>query len=210
LEVIYGDYNYIPDGLIPEASIELTINPIDLTTHWQRCGVLSDMIAAFISCAYPEGLKGHQSVIFSSISTIFQELIENAARHSRRREASIRVRLRHYNRVLRIEVQNEAAPGTRGKFEAHIRELLETEDLDSLYVQLLEDQVADGKQGGIGLLLMLKDYPIKLGVRFGQGESGREVVIVRVYYQLEMSDYGSAEDERPVSWRNKGGRVPSA
>lgn len=187
-EVIYGDFHYIPDTLVPEAQMDMTVNPVDLRTHWQRCGLLSDMTAGYIAYAYSEGMKGHRSAIFSSISTIFQELIENAARYSRQREAEIKVRVRHYNRVVQIEVQNDATPGFAERFESHVKVLMATEDLESMYIQQMEEQALGNRQAGIGLLLLLKDYPVKVGVRFVRGGADCETVVVRAHYHMELSE----------------------
>lgn len=191
----YGDFNYIPETLVPEAQVELTINPIDLTTHWQRCGLMSDMTAGYIAYAYPEGMKGHHSAIFSSISTIFQELVENAARYSRQREAVIKARVKHYNRLVRIEVQNDSTPAYGQKFEEYLKVLFGAADLDEMYMQVMEDQAAGNRQSGIGLLLMLKDYPLKLGVQFLRDGNERDLVVVRAYYHMEISDEDPASSD---------------
>jgi len=185
-ERYYGDYDIIPDELSPEAHIEISVTPIDLRAHWQRCGQLSDLVAEYIACAYPEIGKPHQSPIFSSISTIFQELIENAAKFSRQREAVIRIRVKHYDRVLRIEVQNDTTLTSGQRFEEYIQKLLATTDLEALHIQTVEGRAPDDKQSsGIGLLLLLKDYGVKLGVRFMRDGNERDIIIVRVHYRLE-------------------------
>jgi hypothetical protein len=203
--VIYGDFDYIPEGLIPEAQIELSITPIDLTTHWQRCGLISDMVAGYIAYAYPGGFLGPKSVIYSSISTIFQELIENAARYSRQRGGTITIRIKHYNRVVRIEVQNDTMPGVGQRLEEHLTTLFGAEDLDALHMQIMESQAEGGRQSGIGLLLLLKDYPVKLGVQLMRESADQETIIVRAHYHMEMSDYDmsdetDAEDAPPRSF----------
>ena len=201
----YGDFDYVPEGLTPEAQIEVNVSPIDLTTHWQRCGAISDMAAGYIAFAYPGGFQGPQSAVYSSISTILQELIENAARCSRQRGGMITVRINHYNRVVRIEVQNDTMPGIGQRFEKHLDMLFSAPDLDELHMQIMENQLS-GRQSGIGLLLLLKDYPVKLGVQFLREDEEHETIIVRAYYHMEMFDYDVAEGDEmqepeESSWR---------
>jgi hypothetical protein len=184
----YGDFEYIPESLVPEAQVDISISPIELTTHWERCGLLSDMTAGYIAYAYPGGMKRHESAIFSSISTIFQELMENAARYSRQRETVIKARVKHYNRVVRIEVQNDSTPAYGQKFEDYLKVLFSATDLDEMYMQLMEDQAAGLRQSGIGLLLLLKDYPVKLGAQLLRDGNERDVIVVRAYYHMEISD----------------------
>jgi hypothetical protein len=184
-ERLYGEFDYVPEELVPEAHLEMSVNSIDLKTRWQRCGLLSDLVAGYISSAYPDEGFGYQSPVFNSISTVFQELIENAAKFSRHREAVIRIRIKHYDRILKLEVQNDATTAYGQKFEAHIKNLLMSPDLDALQVHILESQVEANGQSGLGLLMLLKDYPVKLGVMFVRAGAERDIVTVRAYYRIE-------------------------
>lgn len=184
-ERLYGDYDFISGERIPDAHLELNVNSFDLRTCWQRCGLLSNFVAGYISSAYFDEGKGYNSEIFSSISTIFQELIENAAKFSLHREASIRVRINHYERVTQIEVQNDSLTANSQRFEAHLKVLFTAPDLDDLQVHILESRSRDNLESGIGLLMLLKDYPIKLGVLFAPAGNELDQVTVRAYYQLD-------------------------
>jgi hypothetical protein len=184
-ERLYGQFDYVPEELVPEAHLEISVNSIDLKTRWQRCGLLSDLVAGYVSAAYPDEGFGYQSPVFNSISTVFQELIENAAKFSRHREAVIRIRIKHYDRILKLEVQNDATPAFGQKFESHLKTLFTATDLDTLQVNILESQVDARGQSGIGLLMLLKDYPVKLGVMFMRSGAERDIVTVRAYYRIE-------------------------
>src|SRR4029079_18273518 len=129
-ERLFGDYDFITDERLPDAHIELNVSAFDLRTCWQRCGLLSNLVAGDISSAYFDEGKGYNSEIFSSISTIFQELIENAAKFSLHRDGEIRVRIKHYERVTRLEVENDSSPAHTHKFEEHVKLLLTAPDLD--------------------------------------------------------------------------------
>lgn len=188
---LYGDFEYVPEARSPDAHIELSVNSFDLKTVWQRCGLLSNLVAGYISSAYFDEGKGYNSEIFSSISTIFQELIENAAKFSLRREAPIRVRVNHYQRVTQIEVQNASLVANSRKFEAHLRVLFTAPDLDDLQVHILESRSRDNLESGIGLLMLLKDYPVKIGVKIASVAPDEELIAVRVFYHLEGLDDGS-------------------
>jgi hypothetical protein len=196
-ERLYGDFEYIPDERIPDAHLELRVNSFDLRTVWQRCGLLSNLVAGYISSAYFDEGMGYNSEIFSSISTIFQELIENAAKFSMRRDAVIRVRVKHYERVTRLEVQNDSSMSHSHKFEAHLKVLFTAPDLDDLQVSILESRSRDQLESGIGLLMLLKDYPVRLGVQFASNGQDQEVVTVRVYYRLEGLDEAPSSLDNP-------------
>ena len=183
-ERLFGDYDFITDERLPDAHIELNVSAFDLRTCWQRCGLLSNLVAGYISSAYFDEGKGYNSEIFSSISTIFQELIENAAKFSLRREAQIRIRVKHYERVTMIDVQNDATPTSSQRFESHLRLLFTAPDLDDLQVHILESRSRENVESGIGLLMLLKDYPIKLGALIVPTANEQDEITVRVYYRL--------------------------
>jgi hypothetical protein len=185
IERIYGDFEMIPEELTPEAHFEMSVTPIDLMTHWQRCSLFSDLVAGFIAYAYHQSREMHTFHVYSSISTIFQELIENAAKYSRQREGVIRVRVKHFNAIVRIEVQNDATPATAERFEGIVKTLLSS-DLDDLHVQIVENHARERSQSGLGLVLLAKDYPVTFGFSFNRINNEREIVTVRAHYYLEV------------------------
>ena len=190
----YGDFDFIPEDMIPEAQFGLTLQPIDLTAHWRRCGLVSDTVASFIAYAYTHQSIEHAPPHLTGISTVFQELLENAAKYSRKRESGIQVRVRHYARAVMLEVQNGASKHRARGFEQHVRQLLRAsaEELDALFVETLEAS-RDNVQSGIGILLLLKDYDVKIGVRFEPEPRGARVTI-RVFYTLAEK----ASDDAPA------------
>jgi len=185
IERIYGDFEMIPEDLTPEAHFEISVTPIDLMTHWQRCSLLSDLVAGYIAYAYHQSREMHTFHVYSSISTIFQELIENSAKYSRQREGVIRVRVKHFNSVVRIELQNDATPGNAEKFEGYVKTLLSA-DLEELHFQIVEDQARASTHSGLGLVLLAKDYPCTFGFSFRRVSDEREIITVRAHYYLEV------------------------
>lgn len=185
IERMHGDFEMIPEDLTPEAHFEISVTPIDLMTHWQRCSLLSDLVAGYIAYAYHQSRDMHTFHVYSSISTIFQELIENSAKYSRHREAVIRIRVKHFNSVVRIEVQNDATPGNAEKFEGYVKTLLSA-DLEELHFQIVEDQARASTHSGLGLVLLAKDYPCTFGFSFRRVSDEREIITVRAHYYLEV------------------------
>jgi hypothetical protein len=168
--------------MIPEAQLGLSLRPIDLTTHWRRCGLLSDTVAGFIAYAYCHGSLDEAPAHITGISTIFQELLENAAKYSRKRESDIRVRLCHFAGTVLLEIQNAATRTMAAGFERHVERLLATDDLDNMFLEALEASQKNEIQSGIGLLLLLKDYDVKIGVRFESDARGTQITIRAVYF----------------------------
>lgn len=182
----YGDFDFIPEDMIPEAQLGLMFQPIDLTAHWRRCGLISDTIASFVAYAYTQKSLEDAPPRLTGISTVFQELLENAAKYSRKRESDIQVRVRHYARAVLLEVQNGASKKRARDFESHVRKLMRADAaaLDTIFIETLEASRENDYQSGIGLLLLLKDYDVKVGVRFVTEGRGARVTI-RVVYMLD-------------------------
>lgn len=190
---IYGDFDLVPDDLVPEARFALTLAPSELTAHWQRCGRVSDFVAGYIASAFAATTAAgpddalEDGPVFTSISTVFQELIENAAKFSRKRDASIHVRVKHFSRILMYEVENTTTPAFAQRFEEYLRQMADEQDLGGLYLRIVEAHLeggADAQRSGIGLLVIRKDHGIRIGVRFSEDESGRPTVTVRAFQTM--------------------------
>jgi hypothetical protein len=185
---IHGDFDLVPDELVPEAQLSLTLSPSELTAHWLRCGQVSDFVAGYIASAYAAEHRTTSAPLFTSISTVFQELIENAAKFSRKREASIQVRVKHFSRILMFEVENVTTPAFAERFEEYLDQMAAAEDLGAVYLQIVEAQTegpTDAQRSGIGLLVLRKDHEVRLGVRFASDDAGRPTITVRAFQTLE-------------------------
>lgn len=184
----YGDFEFVPDELVPEAQLALTLSPSELTAHWLRCGQVSDFVAGYIASAYAAEHRTTSAPLFTSISTVFQELIENAAKFSRKREATIAVRVKHFSRILMFEVENATTPAFAQRFEEYLDQMAAVADLGEVYMQIVEAQTeapAEVQRSGIGLLVLRKDHEVRLGVRFASDEAGRPTITVRAFQTLE-------------------------
>lgn len=184
---VHGDFDLVPDALVPEAQLALTLSPSELMAHWQRCGLLSDFVAGYISAAYAAEHRDAGAPLFTAISTVFQELIENAAKFSRKREAPITVRVKHFSRILMLEVENGTTAAFVQRFDEYLTALQDSGDLNAVYLQILESKTdaAAAQRSGIGLLVLRKDHGVRVGVRFAEDEQGRPTITVRAFQTLE-------------------------
>lgn len=183
----YGEFDLVPDELVPEGQLSLTLSPSDLTAHWLRCGRISDFVAGYFAAAY-SAERETSELMFTAISTVFQVLIENAARFSRKREAAVHVRVKHFSRILMFEVVNTTTPAFAERFVEYLEHISQVRDLGALYLSIVEAQTdtpAEVQRSGIGLLVLRKDHEVRLGVRITADEAGRPVITVRAYQTLE-------------------------
>lgn len=182
-EEIFGDFQYIPDSAEGEGEVTIIISPLDLLEYWGRCGLLADFGSAFYAFTRQEDADSN------IISTVFNELIENAAKYTNKPNARIRINGKLFGRVLRLQIENSLDSQGYQDYRAILERLFGSDDLETLYIQLMEEKAENMTgSGGIGLLMLIKDYPIKLGVRFNVEDNDNVTTIVRVFCLMEETN----------------------
>jgi len=177
-----GDFNLIPESIPAEGDVYIRLRPIDLITYWKRCGILANFAAAFY--AYTQEHPTEQE---NSISTVFNELIENATKYSVKRGAEVTIHMMLYDKILKIEIENITTEHHYQSFQKHLQKLVEADDLDELYFETLAAKSQSSEDSGIGLLLLMKDYPIKIGARFRE-EDNKFKVLLQAFYNFSLDN----------------------
>ncbi|MCB1200982.1 MAG: histidine kinase [Leptospiraceae bacterium] len=180
-EEILGEYNKIPDTIPAESVVKIEFHPIDLVTHWKRCGLMADFIGSFYSYSSP-GKKDER--ILYNLSTVINELIENAAKFSKQR-SPVLLTLKHYSNLLQVQVTNHVTTHVSENFKKLANTLLNS-DLEELYFKKLEEKDENDTQSGIGLMMILKDYPVSMAFKFQDHEDGKATsVTVKAFISVE-------------------------
>jgi hypothetical protein len=135
----------------------LSFLPLDIFDHWDRCGDIADFIARYFRYNFRRGPG--QSII----STVVNELVENAVKYSRNKSSPIGIEARKRGDQILIRVSNSIPRNQRDHFMAICRDLFQR-DLEELYVEKLTLGQQDRTYSGIGLILLKKDYDIHIGV----------------------------------------------
>lgn len=162
-------------GTFPEArtrplsALEMEVVPIDLVTEWRRCGMIADFMAEYMVHGFER-----RDTARSVLSTVVNELVENAAKFSADKRASARISLRHHGESVHVEIRNEAT-------DAHVQ------DLRELLVDLARDEARDvferrlRDRRGLGLALLARDYGATVGATVVSGvNAGSTAVCLRV------------------------------
>ncbi|EMK07293.1 hypothetical protein LEP1GSC176_3579 [Leptospira kirschneri str. MMD1493] len=174
--VQYGHYNLVPDSLPSESEFTLKLRPMDLRVQWRRCSLTADYISNY--CSYQEKLDPDTS---NTISIIINELIENAAKFSKDRKGEIFLDLKYYSEILKIEVKNLTDETSKNKLEKSISTLGDRNSDETYLNKLKKGEKNDSE---IGLLLLSKDFPVRLGFLINEVSSATYEVIVRAYLDL--------------------------
>lgn len=181
-EEILGYYDIISDSIPAEGRVIISVKPVDMVTYWKRCGMLADFVAAFYSTA-----MSNSELLENSISTIFNELMENAVKCSVKRDSEVNINLKLYDTILKIEIQNVTTQYHYNILKNHMQNLLTNDDLESVYYKTLSEKIDPTSEGsGIGILILMKDYPTKIGAKFNI-VGDKHFVNIQLYYYLEES-----------------------
>lgn len=176
---ILGVYEKIPDTLPPESHIRFNMQPIDMISYWNRVGLTANFMANFYMYNFEKNNE-----IQNILSTILNELVENAVKFSNAKNSEVVMDLKKYGQIIKMEIRNEASSGIFHRFKDKIKKMLE-EDLEKLYFEHLESKTDDDEQSGLGLMMLAKDYPVDLGFFFERTDDNMYRVTVRAYIDLE-------------------------
>ncbi len=142
-----------------ETSFTINFLPLDMFDNWNRGGMLSDFTADYFRHNFPAEQQ------FGLISTVVNELVENAVKFTANNSLPVSVTLRRAGDRVLIKATNSVPQNRCGPFMDVCRELF-ARNLDELYIERLEQGKVDRKASGLGLLLIKKDYGAKLGFQF--------------------------------------------
>ncbi len=149
----------------PLSAIELEVVPIDLVTEWRRCGMVADFMADYMVHAFER-----RDVARSILSTVANELVENAAKFSSNKRTAAHVSIRHHGEVVHAEVRNQAS-------EKHVQSLrdvlleLARDEATAVFRRRMEDR------RGLGLALLARDYGATVGATVVPAGAGGEIAV---------------------------------
>jgi hypothetical protein len=162
-------------------SVSLDLRALDLVTHWKRCGLSADWLAAFF--AYDFEL-GKRRAAESVLATAINELIENAAKFCADKRAMVTLSVHQHGDFIRLETRNLADDARTTKLREAVDSL--AGDLDALFAKRIEQQDEPGASG-VGLLILKKDYGARIGARLIEQSAG--VWEVRMQVTLDVTDF---------------------
>jgi hypothetical protein len=162
IQAVYCDYVEFTrtHDLNDELSIDFVV-PLELVSQWRRCGLVADFLAGThaLNLAYPQ-------TALSVLSTVINELLENAVKFSKDRNKLVTISVRQTHDIVRIEVINVTNEAQAAELESFLFQLSET-DAETLFFNRLESlgHLDSIHQSGVGLLTVLNDYQAGLGVK---------------------------------------------
>ena len=165
-KISYGIYNIeseVNDFNTSDVSLDFII-PQDLIANWKKCGIISNFIAQYNAAHYH-----NPDHAISSLSTITNELIENAINCSDNNNALINISLKSSHNVTLIETINTATNYGSDLMENLVTQLKNT-DINTLLLSQIEAASSDTNERlpGIGIINMIKTYEADIGIKIDQ------------------------------------------
>ena len=133
--------------------------PMEFISHWRRCGMVADFLANYQSFNFSNRKKA-----MTTLSTIINELLENAVKFSSDQNKEVRLSLRHNNNKIVIETINISDRKAASNLELFIQKL-NNENVEKLFFDQIEFTATNATDiSGLGLLTLIKDYNAQLGI----------------------------------------------
>lgn len=136
------------------------ILPLELMSNWRNCSVVSDMVISddLSTKEFPASTR-------NIISTVTNELLENAIKFSHDRNKLVTLSLNNFSSDITIETSNVAHVDCIKSLKKLVSNL-KSRNLDELYFEQLERAIThNDNASGLGFLGILKDYGAKLGIK---------------------------------------------
>ena len=157
----------------------VTILPLDMFDCWERGSQLSNFAADYFKHNFPTDEQ------HNLISTVLNELIENAVKFSRNNSMPVVIIMKRRKNELLIQADNCLPRHRKDAFIEICREIAAA-DLDRLYVDRMHENAYDTNSSGIGLILIKKDYSAGLSFEFYADD--RNYSHVAITAQLDFQD----------------------
>ena len=165
----------------------LTITPIDLVAHWQRCGKLADFISNFQSYNFQDKSKSRRI-----LSTIINEMVENVVKFNTNNLKDIHIHIKNLAHFLTIETRNTSS-STQTQNYIHCLSQFKDHDIETLYInQLMASAESHDNQSGLGLLSLKKDFNADLSVLIEHKDENHFFVRSTVTLNMDAIDSSSS------------------
>jgi len=157
----YGIFKESP--IKQDSHSELSLDfvfPMEYVTQWKRCGMVADFLANYQSTNFNNRSKAQ-----TILSTVINELLENAVKFSSDNNKLINLSLKYFNDRIMIETINATNENNALALNNFVG-TLNTNSIEDLFFQKIEYHAKEKIEiSGLGLLTLAKDYNASLGIK---------------------------------------------
>jgi len=134
--------------------------PIDHSKDWEKCSLISNFFADYCVSSFHK-----KKEIKSILSTIINELIENAMKHSYQDQNEINIFLKNCEKEIVVITENIATSDTANNL-IHTLNQLQTKDIESLIINRMKNNLMyNQEQSEIGLLNIIHNFKTSISAK---------------------------------------------
>ncbi|MDA1353782.1 MAG: hypothetical protein O3A01_04835 [bacterium] len=157
---VYGIYLGTPTRKKPLSRVDYTFIPIDYIAHWSRCGITADYLAEYQAFNFEK-----RDRVKNILSTIINELLENAVKFSADAYKEISISIYNYADTISIQTINSTYRRQAEHFDGYVQKLLD-EDPEELFIENIMKNAENEKSASqLGLITLVKDFNAKIGAK---------------------------------------------
>lgn len=168
-----------------KSMVTLTFYPKDLANYWRVSGLTANFGASFLTYCFPE--EEHDE---NTLSFILNEAVENAIKYSSTQEFQITISLYSINGEIIFEIENPVTHEQKEHFEEFLQGLINCTDYETMYMDAMERNMTSDNDhsGGMGLLTLLHDYHVHLGVKFNPPKTDGRADFLSLQIKINPKD----------------------
>ena len=157
--------------------------PLKLISHWKKCSLVSDFFSDYQSYYFNNSKK-----IMSILSTVINELLENAVKYTSDPNKLVTTSLKQYNKNISIETINITDKKNAEKLSKSLKKI-KTKNLERLFFEQIEFAAKNDKNAsGLGLISLAKDYNATLSVSVNKKDDNHFEVHMKATLPTELLD----------------------
>ena len=181
-EAVFGQYVNPEQSPPPLSRMAVQLLPLDMIVQWKRCGQTADYIASYLAYHFRDFGRA-----MNVLSTVLNELIENAVKFSSDKQHPIRLAAHFFGDNLLLESTNSIREDSDKSFREFVGRLF-NEDFDDMFVAQVEHSAEfDTELTQLGLITLKNDYVSGMGVRFHRNGDARSREVA-VQLRLDTDD----------------------
>ena len=158
----YIGYDDLDEISVIHSDVCLTFKiPVEHIQHWKKCS----LIANFFGNYQAESYKNHKKQIVSIISTISNELLENAIKFSEKNYSDISISIKKHQSSILIQVSNITNYSNMERLK-EILTKIKNNNISAFQIEkILKNASYNSLNSEIGLINIAKDFSNKIGAK---------------------------------------------
>ncbi|RAP31846.1 hypothetical protein DID76_02215 [Candidatus Marinamargulisbacteria bacterium SCGC AG-414-C22] len=177
---LYGTYSN--KNTLSEENAELSLDfavPMIYIDNWKKCGLVANFFGQYQSVSF----KKHREKVNSILSTITNELLENAVKFACDKALEIHLRLKKQSDTISIETYNVSTKENAEKL-IKFTETLAKDTPENIFLKTIEENSTKEEMSELGLITIFKDYSDQIGIKITKENQKNDTYAININLQI--------------------------